>query len=109
MVPPGRRLYPHAARGEFFDLAAPGVEVVSTAHKGRFPVCSGTSFATAFVTGTAALVLEAQPGSPPGQMRDWMESSASDLAAAGRDGQSGAGLLDACAAAKRALGHPACR
>src|SRR5690606_25636426 len=45
-------IYPHATRGLFIDLAAPGVQVISTAPGNQYPVTSGTSFATAYATAT---------------------------------------------------------
>jgi membrane-anchored mycosin MYCP len=45
-----------SGRGAYVDLAAPGVQVVSTQRGGGLTVANGTAFAAAFVAGAAALV-----------------------------------------------------
>ena len=61
-------------------------------------VSSGTSFAAAFVSGTAALVLEQQPQLSPAELRSLLERTAKDLGPRGKDPQFGNGLVDACKA-----------
>ena len=99
-----QRLYAHATRGKFIDLAAPGVDIISTAPKGRFPACSGTSFATAYVSGTVALLLEAKSSLSPADLQSILESSARDLGEVGKDLHFGSGLVDVCDSMNRALG-----
>lgn len=104
-----RQLYRYATQGAYVDFSAPGVEIISTAPGNQFPVCSGTSFATAYVAGTLALLRQASPASTPAALVAALQSTAQDLGPGGRDVQFGHGLINACAAL-RALDPraPAC-
>jgi hypothetical protein len=95
------KLWSDATRGEQVDLAAPGVEIVSDAPDGSFPVLSGTSFAAAHATGAAALLLAAYPTLTPAQVKTLLEGTAHDLGKKGRDPSYGSGRIDVCAAAER--------
>lgn len=55
---------------------------------------TGSSYAAAFVTGCAALLLEANPELNTKQLRDILYSSADDLGAKGYDIETGWGMLD---------------
>ncbi len=65
-----------AGSGRFVDLAAPGGDVQTIGVNGGYTVQSGTSFATPFVSGAAALVLAANPGMTPAQIRTRLELTA---------------------------------
>lgn len=52
------------------DVAAPGENIFSTLPDGRFGYMSGTSQATAFVTGIVSLVLSERPCLTPVQVKD---------------------------------------
>jgi len=52
------------------DVAAPGENIYSTVPKNKFGYMSGTSQATAFVTGLAALLLSKDPSLTPQQIRE---------------------------------------
>jgi serine protease len=71
---------------------------------------TGTSSATAHVSGVAALLMAAAPMASPAQVRDWIKASArphpaNGFCATGQPGQGqcGAGLLDAAAAMNLAV------
>jgi hypothetical protein len=102
-VDPTGRLYPQATRGDFVDVAAPGVDVLSTGPAGRDQLFTGTSAATAFTSGALALLLQASSVSA-GDLRTVLRATARDLGAAGRDAEFGDGLIDVCRAVARATG-----
>jgi subtilisin family serine protease len=101
-------LYRKSNVGEYVDLAAPGVDIVSTLPGDRFNVFSGTSIATAHVAATAALLLQAKPELSPAEVADALEATAVDLGSRGRDPQFGAGRINACRALERVTGKPIC-
>lgn len=92
------QLYTSATQGDFVDLAAPGVEIVSTSPGGKVLVSSGTSLAAAFLSGTAALAFQQQPRLSPAAMQSLLERTAKDLGPHGRDREFGYGRVDACRA-----------
>jgi thermitase len=52
------------------DVAAPGEGILSTIPGGRYGKMTGTSQATAFVSGLAALILSKQPALTPAQVKE---------------------------------------
>lgn len=52
------------------DLAAPGEGIYSTVNAGRYGLMSGTSMASAFVSGSAAMLLSIDPSLSPEEVRD---------------------------------------
>jgi subtilisin family serine protease len=95
-------------RGDYIDLSAPGVNILSTktskfsclsvAEPVGYGCISGTSMAAPFVSGAAALLFSAHPGITAAQVRTLLISSATDLGQAGRDTTYGAGLINLPAA-----------
>lgn len=83
--------------GEYIDIAAPGVSILSTAN-GDYGYSTGSSMAAAFVSGAAALLFAAQPTLTNAQVRDILLRTATDIAAPGIDPLTGYGLLNLRAA-----------
>jgi subtilisin family serine protease len=96
-VDKGEKVFQQANRGDYIDLAAPGVSILTTAPRGSFHVSSGTSLATAHASGVIALLmsLNRQGFSPA-----LLDKTAIDLGAPGRDPDYGYGLVSA----ERAIG-----
>jgi len=82
--------------GAEMDLVAPGVSIYSTS-PGGYAYRNGTSMATAFVSGFAA-ILRGLPGNSAATVRSIMESTALDLGPAGWDAFYGNGLIQMDAA-----------
>ncbi len=101
------RLYPAASRGRYITVAAPGVEIFTTAPGDRYHFLSGTSMAAAHVTGVVALLLEVSPGLGPREVKGALERSAVDLGPAGPDADFGAGRIDALKVLKYRTGAAA--
>lgn len=89
------KLYKRANRGEHITLAAPGVDILVVMPDGKFGMMSGTSLATAHISGLVALLLEGNPELGSTEIRDLITRSALDLGPKGTDPQFGAGRADA--------------
>ncbi len=88
-------LWEHSNRG--VDLYAPGVDVLTTALGNQYAERTGTSFATPFVAGAAALVISANPELSNVDVVDLLKGTAKPLPGAD------APLLDAGAAVEAAM------
>lgn len=92
----------YSNHGKKIELAAPGSSVYSTVPTGTCGLCdssgyrylSGTSMATPFVSGSAALVLSKNSGFSNQQVRYILDNSAIDLGASGRDNYFGYGKVN---------------
>ena len=88
-----------SSRGPQMHVAAPGVNVRSCYPGDRFAVMSGTSMATPYVAGTAALWCAAHPEvkktDRPTAFKAALQATSRDLPPAGRDTGSGFGLVAA--------------
>ncbi len=84
------RVYRLANRGDYLDLAAPGVGVVHALAGGGYTASSGTSFAVPFAATAAARLRKVNPGN---NVLQSLRDGAEDLGAPGRDEIYGYGLL----------------
>jgi len=83
-------------RNTSVKLLAPGTNIptVPIANSSKPVKVSGSSYAAAYVTGAAALLLEANPKLSAAQLRDILINSARDIGLEGYDTETGWGLLD---------------
>ncbi|MDD1652287.1 MAG: S8 family serine peptidase, partial [Methanomicrobiales archaeon] len=86
-----------SSRGPEVELAAPGVEILSTFtwpdyYEHTYEYLSGTSMASPHVVGLAALILSANPGMPPAEIRRRLVEFARDAGPTGRDWDFGFGI-----------------
>lgn len=87
----GEQVFGRANRGDYISLAAPGVGILTTAPRGSFQVSSGTSLATAHVSGVAALLMSANRAQFNPNV---LNNTAIDLGRPGRDSDYGYGLVN---------------
>jgi len=87
------KLLPQANRGPQVAVAAPGVDILAVAPGGQYEMTSGTSVATAHVTGVAALLLARNPKLSPDALRRALVHAARKVPGGPRE--VGAGVVDA--------------
>jgi minor extracellular protease Epr len=85
-------------RNESVMLVAAGEKIWTVSPDGKPLLTKGTSFATAFVSGAAALLLSAHPELTAAEVRYILCGSATDIQASGYDTDSGWGILQVEAA-----------
>ena len=90
--PDGSRV-PTSQTGPQVDLVAPGADITAAARGGGYARYAGTSFAAAFVAGTAALVRQYQPALTADQVAERLVATADALDPAPASGL-GAGLVN---------------
>ncbi len=79
-------------------LSAPGVDIRSTVQNNGYANWTGTSVATAFVSGVAGLVWSHYPDCSANQIRHILAASAVDQGAPGKDNLYGFGVVNAVSA-----------
>jgi serine protease AprX len=107
VVAPGRKIVSIRAPGSALDRSLPD-RVVAAANGSTYFRLSGTSMATAVVSGVAALVLEQQPGLTPNQVKAVLTGSAHAFGQASgstpNPAAMGSGVVDASAAVRAGTG-----
>jgi subtilisin family serine protease len=88
------KLLPQANQGPHIALSAPGVNILETAPNATYGFTTGTSVATAHVSGVAALIIERDPTIDVATLEEVLYSTARNLGPKGRDSQFGFGLVD---------------
>jgi hypothetical protein len=88
------KLFPGANRGRYVAIAAPGVDILVPAPQDAYQLTTGTSVASAEVSGVVALMLERNPNLRPAEVRRILTSTARRLGTAARDDNFGSGLVD---------------
>jgi hypothetical protein len=99
-------LFEAANRGSHIAIAAPGIDILVPAPGSLYVMSSGTSFASAFVSGVAALMAERRPDLGSDAVKNILMSTAHHLGPKPRDDQFGAGLMDANQAILAVAGRP---
>src|SRR5205807_3340745 len=88
--------------GPGLKFMAPGQEILTTDRSGRagffdtdYLITSGTSYASAYAAGVAALIISIHPGITPGQVENIMASTCTDMGPTGYDTIYGYGMINA--------------
>ncbi len=95
--------------GDYVDLAAPGINILSTWVTNKQPGYqseSGTSMASPMVAGAAALVLAVNPKLSPDQVQQLLEQTSDDIGDPGFDTKSGWGRVNILHALQQAPQGP---
>lgn len=83
-----------SGHGQGLSLVAPGVNIIGFENDEQPILGDGTSFATPYVSGGAALLLSLNPYLTNSEVKEMLETSAKDLGPVGWDEDYGYGALD---------------
>ncbi|MDR2454704.1 MAG: S8 family serine peptidase [Bifidobacteriaceae bacterium] len=82
----------------FVDIAAPGESILTLTGPNGYTYASGTSMAAPYAAAALALVFRANPGLSSNDAIDLLCATAHDVSPAGKDVQTGCGVIDVPAA-----------
>jgi filamentous hemagglutinin family protein len=88
------KVFAGANRGPYIAVAAPGVDILVPAPEAAYQLTTGTSVASAEVSGIVALLLQRNPNLTPNDIRSILTSSARHPGTKQRDDDYGSGLVD---------------
>lgn len=94
-VDKGRNPYRRAVRGDYVDIAAPGVGVWTAASVSGARQKTGTSFAAPFVTAAVSVLIAGEPDMSPSTLEARIRQFTDDIGKPGKDPVFGWGLLNA--------------
>jgi subtilisin family serine protease len=103
------KLFSGANRGNHIAVAAPGVDILAPSTGGTYQFTTGTSVASAEVSGVVAMLIERNPSLTPADVRRILTRTAKSLGPRGSERDFGSGLVDAyqAVAAARSSGATA--
>jgi len=81
------------------EIAAPGVDVLSSYNDGGYRLLSGASMATPHVSGATAIIWDRNPTATAAAVRSKLDAAVDDLGPAGRDTSFGFGRVNLVKAA----------
>lgn len=93
-IDPSRNTSGFSTHGSYVDIAAPGSAILSTLPGGTYGYKSGTSMATPFVSGVAALLIGTYGSLAPDALANRLTSTADDAGAPGVDPAFGHGIIN---------------
>lgn len=101
------RLASFSSRGDYVDVAAPGVGILTTIRGGSYGTASGTSFSSPITAGVVALMMSANRNLGPGEITDLLKANSDDFGTAGWDPSFGFGRVNAARAVSAAFASTA--